>query len=69
MKVLVLLKINDLTINQYSIMIMFFFLTTPLGIVIGILISQNYEENYLITGILNSISAGLLIYNDLHWII
>jgi len=64
-----LLKLNDLTMNHYCIMIIIFVLTTPLGIVIGILISQNYEENYLITGILNSISAGLLIYIGLYNII
>ncbi|KAL5731516.1 putative zinc transporter 10 [Ranunculus cassubicifolius] len=49
-----------------AIMVFFFSITTPLGIAIGIAISNVYKENSpnsLITvGLLNACSAGLLIY-------
>ncbi|KAI3768056.1 hypothetical protein L2E82_18487 [Cichorium intybus] len=44
----------------------FFSLTTPIGIVIGILITNSYDENsstaLIVEGVLNSASAGILIY-------
>ncbi|KAK8935477.1 Zinc transporter 8 [Platanthera zijinensis] len=53
-------------IRPLIIMILFFALTTPMGIVIGIGISSTYNENSpkaLITdGILNAGAAGILIY-------
>lgn len=48
------------------IMAVFFSLTTPVGIVIGIGISSSYSENtptaLVVEGIFNSASAGILIY-------
>ncbi|KAM7271770.1 hypothetical protein ACFE04_030984 [Oxalis oulophora] len=48
------------------IMALFFALTTPIGIVIGIGISDTYDENspkaLAVEGILNATSAGILIY-------
>ena len=48
------------------IMALFFSLTTPLGIVIGIGISRVYIENsstaLIVEGVFNSASAGILIY-------
>ncbi|XP_021901531.1 zinc transporter 8-like isoform X2 [Carica papaya] len=48
------------------IMVGFFSLTTPVGIAIGIGISEIYNENsptaLIVEGILNSASAGILIY-------
>ena len=47
-------------------MVLFFSLTTPIGIVIGIGISKSYNENSLsaliIEGLLLAASAGILIY-------
>lgn len=47
-------------------MAVFFSLTTPVGIVIGIGISSVYSENtptaLIVQGIFNSASAGILIY-------
>ncbi|CAI0401463.1 unnamed protein product [Linum tenue] len=47
-------------------MMLFFSLTTPIGIVVGICISRGYSEDsqaaLLVSGILNSASAGILIY-------
>ncbi|KAI7992556.1 Zinc transporter 8 [Camellia lanceoleosa] len=47
-------------------MAMFFSLTTPVGIAIGIEISSSYNENsptaLAVEGILNAASAGILIY-------
>lgn len=44
----------------------FFSLTTPIGIVIGILVTNTYKENsstaLIVEGVLNSASAGILIY-------
>lgn len=49
-----------------AIMALFFSLTTPLGIVIGIGITNSYNENspnaLIIEGIFNAASAGILIY-------
>ncbi|KAL5578072.1 hypothetical protein UlMin_019771 [Ulmus minor] len=47
-------------------MVLFFSLTTPAGIAIGMGISSNYNENsptaLIVEGIFNSASAGILIY-------
>ncbi|XP_076917660.1 zinc transporter 1-like [Bidens hawaiensis] len=47
-------------------MLIFFSLTTPIGIIIGIAISDTYDENsrtaLIVQGILNAASAGILIY-------
>ncbi|CAN1287926.1 Zinc transporter 1 [Linum perenne] len=47
-------------------MVTFFSLTTPIGIVVGICISRGYSENsqasLLVGGVMNSASAGILIY-------
>ncbi|KAL4585833.1 hypothetical protein LXL04_010459 [Taraxacum kok-saghyz] len=44
----------------------FFTLTTPSGIVVGILISKTYKENstnaLIVEGVLNAASSGILIY-------
>lgn len=44
----------------------FFSLTTPIGIVIGILVTNTYKEDsstaLIVEGVLNSESAGILIY-------
>ncbi|KAB1210603.1 Zinc transporter 1 [Morella rubra] len=49
-----------------AIMVLFFALTTPVGIAIGIGISNVYDENsqnaLIVEGILNAASAGILIY-------
>ncbi|KAF8408586.1 hypothetical protein HHK36_004649 [Tetracentron sinense] len=49
-----------------AIMAIFFSLTTPIGIAIGIGISKVYDENsptaLIVEGIFNSASAGILIY-------
>ncbi|XP_059284592.1 zinc transporter 8-like [Lycium ferocissimum] len=49
-----------------AIMVLFFSLTTPIGIVIGIGITNIYDENsptaLIVEGIFNSASAGILIY-------
>ncbi|KAF3775649.1 Zinc transporter 5 [Nymphaea thermarum] len=49
-----------------AIMALFFSLTTPLGIAIGIVISSTYNENsptaLIVEGVFNSASAGILIY-------
>ncbi|KAK3028369.1 hypothetical protein RJ639_038043 [Escallonia herrerae] len=48
------------------IMVLFFSLTTPIGISIGIAISKTYKEHsptaLIVEGALNSTSAGILIY-------
>jgi len=50
-------------------MALFFSLTTPVGIGIGMIISGHYEENsataLIVEGILNAASAGILIYMSL----
>ncbi|KAK4355794.1 hypothetical protein RND71_024765 [Anisodus tanguticus] len=49
-----------------AIMVLFFSLTTPIGIVIGLGIANAYDENsptaLIVEGILDSASAGILIY-------
>lgn len=49
-----------------TIMMIFFSVTTPIGIGVGIGISSVYEENspkaLIVEGILNSASAGILVY-------
>ncbi|XP_059284593.1 zinc transporter 5-like [Lycium ferocissimum] len=49
-----------------AIMALFFSLTTPIGIVIGIGITNVYDENsptaLIVEGVFNSASAGILIY-------
>ncbi|GAB2220305.1 hypothetical protein Droror1_Dr00007949 [Drosera rotundifolia] len=49
-----------------AIMVFFFSVTTPGGIVLGILLQHVYDENspmaLIVVGVLNAISAGLLIY-------
>ncbi|PHT42789.1 Zinc transporter 5, partial [Capsicum baccatum] len=49
-----------------AIMALFFSLTTPIGIAIGIAITNVYDENsptaLIVEGIFNSASAGILIY-------
>ncbi|KAJ1405147.1 Zinc/iron permease [Sesbania bispinosa] len=52
-----------------TIMVLFFSLTTPVGIAIGIGITNAYNENsptaLIVEGILNGESAGILIYTSL----
>ncbi|KAJ0028647.1 hypothetical protein Pint_36630 [Pistacia integerrima] len=52
-----------------AIMVLFFSLTTPVGIAIGIGISNVYNENsptaLIVEGIFNAASAGILIYMSL----
>jgi solute carrier family 39 (zinc transporter), member 1/2/3 len=47
-------------------MVLFFCLTTPVGILVGIGISSVYNEDsstaLVVEGILNSVAAGILIY-------
>ncbi|CAK8534670.1 unnamed protein product [Lathyrus sativus] len=49
-----------------AIMATFFSLTTPIGIAIGMAVSSGYKENsptsLIVVGVLNSASAGILIY-------
>ncbi|GMH26034.1 hypothetical protein Nepgr_027877 [Nepenthes gracilis] len=49
-----------------AIMVFFFSVTTPGGIIMGILLQSVYEENsptaLIVVGVLNAVSAGLLIY-------
>ncbi|KAG8387084.1 hypothetical protein BUALT_Bualt03G0216500 [Buddleja alternifolia] len=56
-------KFNSRTV---AIMALFFALTTPVGIAIGIVISHNYSETgstaVIVEGVFNSASAGILIY-------
>ncbi|KAJ0960059.1 hypothetical protein J5N97_000174 [Dioscorea zingiberensis] len=53
-------------VRSMVIMVLFFSLTTPVGIAIGIGISSVYNENsptaLIVEGILNSAAAGILIY-------
>ncbi|KAK4713878.1 hypothetical protein R3W88_019785 [Solanum pinnatisectum] len=52
-----------------TIMALFFSLTTPIGIAIGLAITKGYDENdrkaLIVEGIFNSASAGILIYMSL----
>ncbi|XP_078158955.1 zinc transporter 5-like isoform X2 [Carex rostrata] len=56
-------------LKSVVIMSIFFSLTTPVGIVIGIGIASNYNENnhtaLIVEGLLDSLSAGILIYMSL----
>ncbi|XP_008792254.2 zinc transporter 8-like [Phoenix dactylifera] len=56
-------------VKSMATMILFFSLTTPVGIVIGFGISSVYNENsptaLIVEGILNSAAAGILIYMSL----
>ncbi|GAB4832722.1 Fe(2+) transport protein 1 [Ancistrocladus abbreviatus] len=49
-----------------AILAFFFSMTTPAGIIMGILMQQVYKENsptaLIVVGVLNAVSAGLLIY-------
>nr|ADC35581.2 iron-regulated transporter [Amaranthus tricolor] len=49
-----------------AIMVFFFSVTTPIGIVLGIVLQKVYNENsptaLIVIGVLNAVSAGLLIY-------
>ncbi|XP_020253714.1 zinc transporter 8-like [Asparagus officinalis] len=53
-------------VKSMAMMILFFSLTTPVGIAIGIGIASIYNENsptaLIVEGILNSAAAGILIY-------
>lgn len=55
-------------LKSLSVIIMgaLFSLTTPIGIVIGIIVTNSYDENsstaLIVEGVLNSASAGILIY-------
>ncbi|XP_077221121.1 zinc transporter 8-like [Tasmannia lanceolata] len=53
-------------VRAMTVMVLFFFLTTPVGITIGIGISSVYNENspaaLIVEGIFNSVSSGILIY-------
>ncbi|XXG71357.1 hypothetical protein AAC387_Pa07g0631 [Persea americana] len=53
-------------LKSMAIMSLFFSLTTPVGIALGIWIASNYSENnptaLIVEGIFNSASAGILIY-------
>ena len=65
-----LLKVQPLQANfkslSITIMGLFFALTTPVGIAIGLGISNVYDENsptaLIVEGIFNAASAGILIY-------
>ena len=56
-------------LRAVTIMALFFSLTTPVGIAIGIGISKRYDENsttaLIVEGIFNAASAGILIYMSL----
>ena len=47
-------------------MVLFFCLTTPVGIVVGVGISSVYDEDsptaLVVEGVLNSVAAGILVY-------
>ncbi|GAB4829572.1 hypothetical protein Ancab_019240 [Ancistrocladus abbreviatus] len=53
-------------LKMKAIMAFFFSVTTPGGIVLGILLQHTYKENsptaLIVVGVLNAVSAGLLIY-------
>lgn len=60
-------RLENLRLRSAIFMVIFFTLTTPIGIVVGIIIhDQTYEEDsipsLLVNGILESVSAGILIY-------
>ena len=51
------------------LMLLIYTLTTPIGVAIGVSVNETYNENssstLMLTGILDSISAGILIYDSL----
>lgn len=53
-------------VRTIIIMVLFFTVTTPSGIAIGMMISKGYNEQsstaLIVQGVLNSASAGILIY-------
>ncbi|XAR52851.1 hypothetical protein NMG60_11021161 [Bertholletia excelsa] len=55
--------------SHAAIMALFFSLTTPVGIAVGIVISSRYNEDsttaLIVEGILNAAAAGILIYMSL----
>lgn len=57
------------TLTQPLLMSLLYTLTTPIGQIIGIFISQGYHQNssssILITGVFDAVSAGILIYDSL----
>ncbi|CAF0985208.1 unnamed protein product [Adineta ricciae] len=60
-------RLDHISLRSCLLMIMFFALTTPIGIIIGICIQSNSYNpksttSLLMNGILDSISAGILIY-------
>ena len=50
-------------------MVLFYSVTTPIGVAIGVAIHSTYNENasssLIINGVLDSVSAGILIYDVL----
>ena len=52
-----------------ALMVLFYSLTTPIGVALGIAIHKTYNEhsttNLIITGVLDSVSAGILIFDSL----
>ncbi|GJN20298.1 hypothetical protein PR202_gb07658 [Eleusine coracana subsp. coracana] len=56
-------------LRSLVMMVAFFCLTTPLGVLIGYGISSRYSENsptaLIVEGLLNSVGAGILIYMSL----
>ncbi|PWA82735.1 iron-regulated transporter [Artemisia annua] len=56
----------DYEMKMKGILVFFFSVTTPLGIALGILLSNGYQENspaaLVVVGVLNAVSAGLLNY-------
>jgi zinc transporter 1/2/3 len=56
-------------LTQPILMAMVYTLTTPIGVAIGIAVSGHYSshlaEALLLQGILDSVSAGILIYDAL----
>ncbi|KAA3458468.1 zinc transporter 5-like [Gossypium australe] len=56
-------------LGSVAIMALFFSLTTPFGIGIGIIISKGYDDSHpealIVEGVFNAASAGILIYTAL----
>ncbi|KAJ3093578.1 hypothetical protein HDU96_002163 [Phlyctochytrium bullatum] len=65
----VLVEAGFRRVGTYAGLAGIYILSTPLGVVIGILISSNYNEssttNLLTQGILESLAAGILTYDGL----
>ncbi|KAJ3045427.1 hypothetical protein HDV00_010297 [Rhizophlyctis rosea] len=55
--------------GQAIVMVLFYSLTTPLGITIGVIINESYNMNatnaLISTGVLEALSAGILAYDSL----